>query len=144
MQSQMSSPYFAQLMQQMQGGGMMNQPGQGGQQMPNMAPQLPMANPSQGAGQMGHLPTPQAPQQGFFGQMMGSPQGMMQGVQGLTGMGDMMSGIGSGVSGAGAAIPGMLNSMGAGNTAYGMLAASDAGAAAGGSSFLPALMALFA
>jgi hypothetical protein len=98
LQSTLNSPFYAQLMQQMQGSGMMNQPGAAGQMLPNMAPQLPMATPQAGAGTMPRGGNPAAtPQGGFFQQMMSSPQGMNQGVSGLTGLYGLGSGINSGL-----------------------------------------------
>jgi len=129
MQSTMNSPYYAQLMQQMQGGGMMGQPQSGGQFPAPGAPQMPQAQPAMSA----YKPSPTSntqPPQGFFQQMMGSPQGMAQGVQGLQGMGNMMGSLGSNLGAAGSwatsQLPYAMNSMGMGNTAYDMLAAQDA------------------
>jgi hypothetical protein len=97
-QSSMNSPMFQQMMAQMQGGGMLQQPAM--QQMQNMAPQMPpMANPHPGAAPQGVQPPAQggAPP-GFFGQMMQSPQNMQSGLSSMSTL---------------AGLPGMMGSWGA-------------------------------
>lgn len=97
-QSQMSNPLFQQMMQQMQGSGVTQNPM--GQQQQSMAPQMPMAQAHQGGGMSQGAQPPQGQQQqpGFFGQMLQSPQNMQAGMQSMDSIGNHLGKAGDFIS----------------------------------------------
>ena len=114
--NQSMMPYFMQMMGQGMGNGM--------PQQQNMAPQLPMAQPSQGAG---HMPQPQQQQQqpGFFQNMTSSPTQMASGI-------GLMGQAGQGLNSAANGIGGMFQQGGMFGAANAALPAGGFGAAGAG------------